>query len=286
MAGLNSELKIPKTVKLFINGEFPRTESGRSFPVHRASDKSLYAHVCLASRKDFRNSVSAAREALKGWSSKTAYNRSQILYRMAEMAEGKRGEFIEVLKDTVGLKAPEATKAFEEMVDAFVYYAGFADKYQQVIGAVNPVAGPHHNFTTPEPVGVVAYVADEKFSLGRLVAAISAVICSGNTIVVLMQRKGSALLAPLAEVLATSDLPKGVVNLLSGDLTELVQHFGSHMEIQSLAYDGSETELRSQLRTQAVDNMKRVAPKLKPELCLENILSFVEYKTVWHPIGS
>src|SRR4051794_22992004 len=197
MAGLGSELKIPKTVKLFINGEFPRTESGRTFPVHR-TDKSLYAHVCLASRKDFRNSVSAAREALKGWSSKTAYNRSQILYRMAEMAEGKRGEFVEVLKDTVGLKDPEANKAFDEMVNAFVYYAGFADKYQQVVGAVNPVAGPHHNFTTPEPVGVVAYAADEKFSLGRLVSAISSIICSGNTVVVLMQRKGSALLAPLA----------------------------------------------------------------------------------------
>src|SRR5579859_2293741 len=162
MAGLNSELRIPKTIKLFINGEFPRTESGRSFPLHRATDKSLYAHVCLASRKDFRNSVSAAREAQKGWSAKSAYNRSQILYRMAEMAEAKRNEFLEILVDTVGLKAPQANKAFEEMINAFVYYAGFADKFQQVIGAVNPVAGPHHNFTTPEPMGVIAYAADEK----------------------------------------------------------------------------------------------------------------------------
>jgi acyl-CoA reductase-like NAD-dependent aldehyde dehydrogenase len=286
MAGLNQEMRIPKTVKLFINGEFPRTESGRSFPVHRTKDKSLYAHVCLASRKDFRNSVSAAREAQKGWSGKTAYNRSQILYRMAEMAEAKRAEFLEILSDTAGLKAQDATKAFEEMLDAFVYYAGFADKYQQVIGAVNPVAGPHHNFTTPEPMGVIGYAADEKFSLGRLAAAIAAVICSGNAIVAIMQRKGSAILAPLAEVFATSDLPKGVVNLLSGDLSELAPHFGSHMELQGLCYDGGDEKLRAEIRKAAVENMKRVAPGLRPELCLENILSFVEYKTVWHPIGS
>lgn len=285
MAGLNTELRIPKTIKLYINGEFPRTESGRSFPVVNPKTKKLYAHLCLASRKDFRNSVTAAKEAQKSWASKSAYNRSQILYRMAEMAEGKRSEFLEVLNETLGMEKTKATKMFEDTISAFVYYAGFADKYQQVIGAVNPVSGPHHNFTTPEPVGVVAYLSDEKFDLSRLVADIAAIICSGNTTVVLMQKDGAALLAPLAEVFATSDLPKGVINLLSGDLEELYQHFGSHMEVQSLCYAGANKAKRTELKTLAAENMKRVAPAMQEDHCLENILNFVEYKTVWHPIG-
>src|ERR1041385_7704325 len=152
MSGLNSDLRVAKTSKLFINGEFPRTESGRSFPVYFAKTKKIYANLCLASRKDFRNAVTAARAAQKGWASKSAYNRSQILYRMAEMAEGRSAELKEILCETLGLPAAAAEKQVGDAINALVYYAGFSDKYSQVIGAVNPVSGPHHNFTTPEPV--------------------------------------------------------------------------------------------------------------------------------------
>lgn len=285
MSGLGQDLKIAKTVKLFINGEFPRTESGRSYPVFYSKSKTLYAHLCLASKKDFRNSVTAAREAQKSWAAKSAYNRSQILYRMAEMTEGKRAEFVDALKETLGLQSAAADKAVSDAISALIYYAGFADKYAQVIGAVNPVAGPHHNFTTPEAVGTVVYVASEKFDFAHVLRAISSIICSGNSLVVLMQREGSALLAPLAEMLATSDLSKGVVNLLSGDVTELCDTIGSHMEVESLCYDGGDTQVLNRMKELSIENFKRVTAGLVRENNLQNILSFVEYKTVWHPIG-
>lgn len=288
MSGLNNELKIAKTIKLFIGGEFPRTESGRSVPVYVAKSKKLYANLCKASRKDLRNAVTAAKEAQHGWSSRSAYNRTQILYRMAEMTEGKREEFIEVLTNTLGYTKVLADKAVNEAVDAFVYYAGFADKYQQMIGAVNPVSGPHHNFTSSEAVGVVALVCNSKFNLGNMVAQIAAIIASGNSVVVIMAEEGAATLAPLSEVLATSDLPKGVVNLLTGDLTELYTHLGQHMEINSLSYQGSNKKLLGELKEMAAGNMKRVITSVaaKDMLSLDHLVSYVEYKTVWHPIGN
>ena len=285
MSGLSQDLKIAKTVKLFINGEFPRTESGRSFPVYFAKTKNLYANLCLSSRKDFRNAVTAAREAQKSWASKSAYNRSQILYRMAEMLEGKRAEFVDVLKSTLGSTTAAADKEVNEAISNVVYFAGFADKFSQVVGAVNPVAGPHHNFTTPEPVGTVVYVASEKFSLSHLLRAVSSIICSGNSLVVLMQREGSATLSSIAEMLATSDLPKGVVNLLSGDLPELLETIASHMEVESLCYDGNDKAALSKMKELSIENFKRVVTGLDFDNNLQNILSFVEYKTVWHPIG-
>lgn len=283
MAGLNSD-QIAKTIKLFIGGDFPRTESGRSFPVYLHKTKKLYANLCLASRKDFRNAVTAAKAA-SSWETKSAYNRGQILYRMAEMFEGKRGEIAEILKSTMGFTETAAQKAMDESAQAFVYYAGFTDKFQQVMGAVNPVSGPHHNFTTSEPVGTVGLLCGEKFDLKKIVAEICAIICSGNTVVALLPQEGAAVMAPLSEVFATSDLPKGVINLLTGDFKELYKHFASHMEVQSLSYQGGSKEALAELKTLAVENMKRIVSPSSKTLGLENILNYVEFKTVWHPIG-
>lgn len=286
MSGLNSKnLRVPKTVKLFIGGDFPRTESGRSFPANVHGTGELYAHLCLSSRKDLRNAVTAAQTALSGWESRSAYNRSQILYRMAEMAEGKRAEFIDVLIATLGYSTNQAEKSVDEAIDAFIYFAGWADKYQQILGAVNPVSGPHHNFTTPEAVGVVALIADEKFDLGKLVSQIAAIIVSGNSLVVLLSEEGAAVLAPLAETFATSDLPKGVVNLLTGRLSELYSHFGMHMEIQSLSYQGSDSKIRKELTEMGIANMKRMGNRVEKPLSLEHLTQYIEFKTVWHPIG-
>jgi acyl-CoA reductase-like NAD-dependent aldehyde dehydrogenase len=291
MSGVNTlknqseNLKIAKTVKLFIGGEFPRTESGRSAPVFLHKSKKLYANICLASRKDLRNAVTAAQGAQKGWQSKSAYNRSQILYRMAEMLESKRDEFNESLTATLGLTAAQANKSVDQAIEALVYYAGFADKYQQILGAVNPVSGPHHNFTSPEAVGIVGLIANEKFDLANFVAHVAAIIVSGNAVVALLSENGSALLAPLAETLATSDLPKGVVNLLTGSTEELYKQFGLHMEIQSLSVQLSDRKKLAELKVLAADNMKRVVWPTKQPVSLEHLTSFVEFKTVWHPIG-
>jgi acyl-CoA reductase-like NAD-dependent aldehyde dehydrogenase len=286
MSGLNGDkLQIAKTIKLFIGGDFPRTESGRSFPVYVNKTKNVYANLCRASRKDLRNAITAAQGAFGSWAGKSAYNRGQVLYRMAEMMEGKRLETAEILTETMGYTKAQTDKAIDGAIDAFVYYAGWTDKYQQVIGAVNPVSGPHHNFTTPEPVGVVGMLADQKFDFASLVAQIAAIIASGNTVVVLMAEKGAATLAPLSEVLGTSDLTKGVVNLLTGQLEELAGQFGSHMEIQSLSCQATDDKVLASLKESGAENMKRVVGPFKEDLTLENLLAFVEYKTVWHPIG-
>lgn len=291
MTGLNTtlkktaNLKIAKTIKLFIGGEFPRTESGRSTPIFVHKTKKLYANVCLASRKDLRNAVTVAQSALDGWQSKSAYNRSQILYRMAEMMESKRQEFTVDLTETLGLTKANAEKSVDKAIDALVYYSGFADKYQQVLGSVNPVSGPHHNFTSTEAVGLVGLICNAKFDLSDVVAQISAIILSGNSVVVLLAAEGSAMLAPLAEVFATSDLPKGVINLLTGSVEELYQHFGNHMEIQSLSCQSKDKKILGEIRTMAAANMKRVVPPVKDSLSLEHLMSYVEFKTVWHPIG-
>lgn len=291
MAGINSKqqanenLKIAKTIKLFIGGEFPRTESGRSAPIYVHKTKKLYAHICMASRKDLRNAVTAAQSAQAGWQSKSAYNRSQILYRMAEMTESKRQEFVEMLTETLGLTKPNAEKSVDKAIDALIYYSGFADKYQQVMGSVNPVSGPHHNFTSTEAVGLVGLICSSKFELADVVAQIAAIILSGNSLVALLGSEGSALLAPLAEVFATSDLPKGVVNLLTGSTEELFRQFGTHMEIQSLSCQLKDKKVLGELRDMAAANMKRIVPPVKDLLSLAHLISYVEFKTVWHPIG-
>ena len=278
-------MKIAKTIKLFIDGEFPRTESGRSAPIYIHKTKNVYANICLASRKDLRNAVTAAQTAQASWQNKSAYNRSQILYRMAEMTEAKREEFVEALSETLGLSKSSAEKSVTKAIDAFVYYAGFADKYQQVMGSVNPVSGPHHNFTSTEAVGLVGLICNSKFELSDVVAQIAAIILSGNSLVALLTTEGSALLAPLAEVFATSDLPKGVVNLLTGSTEELFRQFGTHMEIQSLSCQLKDKKIIAELRNMAAGNMKRIVAPVKEPLSLEHLISFIEFKTVWHPIG-
>ena len=287
MSGLNEKnLKIAKTIKLFIGGDFPRTESGRSLPLYAYKSKNTYAHICRGSRKDLRNAVTAAQSALHGWQSKSAYNRGQILYRMAEMMEARRSELIETMAATLGYKSSAANKSVDAAIDAFVYYAGFADKFQQVMGSVNPVSGPHHNFTTTEAVGVVALIGDQKFNFEKFVAQLAAIIASGNVVVALMGFEGSALLAPLAEILATSDLSKGVINLLTGDVEELAPHFATHMEIQSLSYQGRDKKLFKDFQLNAGLNMKRIVPTISKDLSLEHLTYYVEFKTVWHPIGN
>jgi acyl-CoA reductase-like NAD-dependent aldehyde dehydrogenase len=280
-----SRTTIAKTIKLFISGDFPRTESGRSFALKKHGTDEVFANICQASRKDLRNAVEAALKAQPGWQGKTAYNRSQILYRMAEMAEGKRAEFVEALTLTMGLSEQKAEQAVDEMIDAFVYYSGFADKYQSLMGSINPVAGPHHNFTAVEPVGVVSLVSEDECSLADFVAELCAIIVSGNAVVALLPQKGSALLAPLSEVLATSDLPGGVVNLLTGLVDELIPHMSSHMEINSISFQRKTCAHLPAVKEAGVENMKRFVAKTKNPLSLEHLLSFVEYKTVWHPAG-
>lgn len=280
-----SRMPIAKTIKLFIGGSFPRTESGRSFAIPFHGTEQVFANVCHSSRKDFRNAVEAAIKAQAGWQNRTAYNRSQILYRMAEMTEGKRAELLETMTATLGLSEKQANQAIDETIDAFVYYAGFADKYQSLMGSINPVSGPHHNFTTVEPVGVVTLISDEESTLADLVNEISAIIVSGNSLVALLPEKSSALLAPLAEVFATSDLPGGVINLLTGYADELLPHISSHMEVNSISFQRNDQKQREMIETNIVENMKRFVPQSSKKQSLEHLLSFVEYKTVWHPAG-
>jgi len=278
-------MKILKTIKLFIDGQFVRSESGRSFPVNFYDSNKHYAHLCLASKKDFRGAVEAAKKGNDSWSSKTAYNRGQILYRMAEMCEGKRYEFLGLYKDLLGYSHDAANDEIDKAIDAFVFYAGFTDKYQQLIGTVNPVSSPHHNFTTPEGVGVTVLVASDEFKLSSLVDQICSILCSGNSLIVLMGKQCPAMLSPLSEIFATSDLPAGVVNLLSGDLKELYKTFAEHMEINCISYQNEDEHLFREMKELGVDNMKRLVGKNSKRESLDSILNYVEYKTVWHPIG-
>lgn len=286
MPGLTTPgLRIPKTIKLYIGGAFARTESGRSFPVYKHGTDEVYAHLCQASRKDFRNAVGAAQKAQSGWNKKTAYNRGQILYRMAEMAESHKASFMNIMRATLGYNEKKSEAAFNGMIDAFVYYAGFTDKYQQIMGAMNPVSSPHHNFTTTDAMGVVAHICREDMELPELATQIAATICSGNTLVTLMGPAHAALMAPLSETIATSDVPGGVINLLCGFESELYTHIGGHMEVQAINYQGSDSKTLTELRQKGADNMKRIFTGKQKDLSIENILNFVEYKTVWHPIG-
>lgn len=275
-------MRVPKTIKLFINGAFPRTESGRVFGFN-ATDGSLYANLCDSTRKDLRACVDAARAAQGDWAKRSAYNRGQILYRMAEMASSRHLEIEEGLREAFGLSPAAASEEATRAVDSLVYYAGFTDKYQQLIGAVNPVSGPHHNFTTAEPVGVVGFLPDTGMGYAAFVAHLAAILASGNTLIAVMPGALGPMLAPLAEVLATSDLPGGVVNLLTESKSDLFKQLATHMEIQSVSV-GNEA-LRQEARKLGVENMKRVAAPRAEANGLGAILDFVEYKTVWHPIG-
>lgn len=280
-------LDILKTYKIYIGGQFPRTESGRYYELQNKKAKTI-ANVCLCSRKDFRNAVVAARAAFGGWSGRAAFNRSQILYRIAEMLEGRKAQFVEELI-LQGIAAAAAKKEVQESIDRLVYYAGWCDKFQQLFSSVNPVASSHFNFSVPEPTGVVSVVAPEHSALLGLVSVISPVIAGGNTCVVLASEKLPLCAITFAEVLATSDLPGGVVNILTGYSSELNEHFSSHMDVNALVYCRDNNDEIKKNGENAALNVKRIFNWNKDWSLSENqnpylIMDLQEVKTTWHPI--
>ncbi|MAT37885.1 MAG: aldehyde dehydrogenase [Acidimicrobiaceae bacterium] len=280
---MSNNLPVPKTYKLFINGAFPRSESGYTLPV-RDKEGQLLANISKASRKDLRDSVRAARSAQEPWASRTAYNRGQILYRIAEMMEARRNEFVTVLEST-GAKRKEAVEQVEEAIDRWVWYAGWADKIHHVLGTVNPVAGPYFNFTMPEPTGVVAVVAPEEPALLGLVSRLAPIIVSGNTTVVVIDAEAGLAAVTLAEVLATSDLPGGVVNLLTGDKQELLPWILGHLDVNSVDLTGAPNDIDHAVLEESAVNVKRTVWGDPADESPYVIADFLEMKTVWHPIG-
>jgi acyl-CoA reductase-like NAD-dependent aldehyde dehydrogenase len=282
-----SRLNILKTYKIYIGGQFPRTESGRYYELKNKKGDVL-ANVCLSSRKDFRNAVVAARSAFGGWSGRSAFNRGQILYRIAEMLEGRKAQFVEELV-LQGSSARVAETEVQESIDRLVYYAGWCDKYQQLFGSVNPVASSHFNFSVPEPTGVVSIIAPEKSSLLGLVSVIAPVIAGGNTCVVLSSESMPLCSVTFSEVLATSDLPGGVVNIITGNSKELHDHFSSHMDVNAMIYCRDSKEEIKKIGENASLNVKRNLIWNKDWSKPENenpylILDLQEIKTTWHPI--
>ncbi|TYK49639.1 aldehyde dehydrogenase family protein [Actinomadura decatromicini] len=284
---MSDRLAVRKTYKLFIGGAFPRSESGRSYPVHDAKGR-FVANASQASRKDARDAVSAARKAFGGWSGRTAYNRGQILYRVAEMLEGRRDQFADELR-RAGASKQAAAAEVDAAVDRWVWYAGWADKLSAVAGASNPVSGPFFNFSTPEPAGVVAVVAPDSPLLG-LVSVVAPVIVSGNTCVAVASEPAPLPAITLAEVLATSDLPGGVVNLLTGRRVEIAPWLASHMDVNGVDLTGVAAEHVRGLEEEAAGNLKRVLRPGKDAWTDDpgtaRMTAFLETKTVWHPVGA
>ncbi len=288
---MSDRLAVAKTYKLYVGGKFPRSESGRSYEVTGA-DGAFVANASWASRKDARDAVVAARSAQKGWAAATAYNRGQVLYRVAEILEGRRGQFEDEVGRGEGLRPAAARKVVDAAIDRWVWYAGWSDKLSQIDGAANPVAGPYFNFSIPEPTGVVAIVAPQDSSLLGLVDVIGRAIVAGNTSVVVASAPRPLPAITLSEVLATSDVPGGVVNILTGPVAEIVPHLASHMDVNAIDLAGVEDAgLAGELEVAAADNVKRVlrAP-LEPIDWTRTpnprtILALTETKTVWHPMG-
>jgi acyl-CoA reductase-like NAD-dependent aldehyde dehydrogenase len=279
--------EILKTYKIYIGGQFPRTESGRYYPLLDKA-KNTIANICLSSRKDLRNAVVAARSAQSGWAGKTAFNRGQILYRIAEMLEGRKEQFINelVLQGSIKKQA-EAEVALG--IDRVVYYAGWCDKYQQIFSSVNPVASSHFNFSVPEPMGVVTIIADEKTSLIGLVSVIIPVIAGGNTCIILASEKKPLCSITFAEVLATSDLSAGVGNILTGSSTELHSHFSSHMDVNAVIYCRDDKNEKKLIAENSSLNVKRPFFwnknwMLEKEQGPYFIADLQEIKTTWHPV--
>ncbi len=291
-------LAVRKTYKLYIGGQFPRSESGRSYVV-RAADGRLLANAVRASKKDVRDAVRTARKAFPDWDGRTAMNRGQILYRAAEMMEGRRDQFVAEVADAEGLEAAVAEIAVDRAIDRWVWYAGWADKISQLLGTVNPVGAPYFNFTIPEATGVVGIVAPEGSSLLGLVSRLAPVIVSGNVAVVLASESRPLPAMNLAEVLATADLPGGVVNILSGFRRELVPVLAGHMDVNGFDAWGVAPGLQQQIEDLAMENVKRVARPPRGAGAADRfdwlddratqrpewISQFLEMKTVWHPIG-
>ena len=287
-----SRVDVRKTYKLFIGGAFPRSESGHSYAVSDSKGK-FVANAALASRKDARDAVQAARKAFDGWSSRTAYNRAQILYRVAEVMEDRRPQFVEAVRQSEGLAAARAEKVVDESIDRLVWYAGWADKITQVVGNANPVAGPYFNLSTPEPTGVVAVLAPQESSLLGLVSAVAPVIVTGNTVVVVSSYDRPLPAVTFSEVLATSDVPGGVVNILTGAAATVAPWLAGHMDVNAIDLTGvaGDADLARNLEIAAAENLKRVrrAPDAEPDWTrdpgIDTMTTFLETKTVWHPIG-
>ena len=278
-----TRLAVPKTYKLFIGGKFPRSESGRVYPVATAQGAFL-AHAAQASRKDARDAVVAARAAQAGWAEATGYNRGQVLYRIAELLEGRRAQFAGEIALTEGLSVAAAERQVEAAIDVWVWYAGWADKYVQVAGHANAVSGPFFNISVPEPTGVVAIVAPVEQSLLGLVSVVAPALVPGNTVVVLASEPAPLTAISLSEVLATSDVPAGVVNLLTGSAAEVVPWLAGHADVNALDLTGAGALDWVDLEIVAAETLKRV---LRPEAgvptpSLERITALTETKTVWH----
>ncbi|MGH3346502.1 MAG: aldehyde dehydrogenase family protein [Nocardioides sp.] len=283
---------VRKTYKLFIGGQFPRSESGYSYVVEDAKGR-FVANAAKASRKDARDAVVAARGAVKDWSGRTAYNRAQIVYRVAEIMEDRRPQFVEAVRQSEGLTAARANAVVDASIDRLVWYAGWADKITQLVGGANPVAGPFFNLSTPEPTGVVAVVAPEESSLLGLVSVVAPVIVTGNTAIVMSSYSRPLPAVTFSEVLATSDVPGGVVNILTGDAATTAPWLAAHMDVNGIDLTGvaGDAELATSLEQAAAENLKRVrrAPSAEPDWTadpgIDAMTAFLETKTVWHPIG-
>ncbi|WP_426594626.1 aldehyde dehydrogenase family protein [Cellulomonas sp. McL0617] len=279
-----SRLAVPKTYKLYIGGAFPRSESGRTYEIASAKGAFL-ANAAKASRKDARDAVVAARAAQGGWSGATAYNRGQVLYRIAELLEGRREQFVAEIVDAEGVSSAKATAQVDAAIDRWVWYAGWADKYAQVSGNANPVSGPYFNLSVPEPTGVVAIVAPQDSSLLGLVSVVAPALVAGNTVVVVASERLPLSAISLAEVLATSDVPKGVVNVLTGSPAEIAPWLASHADVNGLDLAGAGDLDWVDLQIAAADTLKRVLPPEEVGQSLGRITAFTETKTVWHTKG-
>lgn len=282
-------IAVRKTYKLYIGGAFPRSESGRSYVVSDYSGGFL-ANAALASRKDARDAVVAARKAFPGWSGATAYNRGQVLYRVAEVLEGRRSQFAAEVRMATGASPARAATEVDAAIDRWVWYAGWADKIAQVRGSANPVAGPYFNFSVPEPCGVVAVLAPQDSALLGLVSVIAPAVVSGNTCVVVASERRPLPAVTLAEVLATSDVPGGVVNVLTGAVAEISPWLASHMDVNAIDVTGAPGALADDMAVAAAGNLKRVvrlpAGDWEAEPGIERMTSYLETKTVWHPLGN
>ncbi|MEU2874746.1 aldehyde dehydrogenase family protein [Streptomyces olivoreticuli] len=282
-------LSVFKTYKLFVGGKFPRSESGRVYEVTDSKGNWL-ANAPQSSRKDARDAVVAARKAVGGWSGATAYNRGQVLYRVAEMLEGRRDQFVAEVADAEGLSKAKAAAQVDAAIDRWVWYAGWTDKIGQITGATNPVAGPYFNVSSTEPTGVVAVLAPQESSFLGLVSVIAPAIATGNTVVVVASEKAPLPALSLGEVLATSDVPGGVVNVLSGRTAEITPSLAAHQDVNAIDLAGADAALATELEIAAADNLKRV---LRPQAVdwaatpgTDRMTAFLETRTVWHPTGS
>ena len=285
---ISKRVEVLKTYKIYIGGQFPRTESGRYYTPKNKAGQAL-ANVCLSSRKDFREAVVAARGAFGGWSGKAAFNRGQILYRIAEMLEGRKAQFIDELIKQDSTPAQAETEV-NLSIDRLIYYAGWCDKFQQVFGSVNPVASSHFNFSTPEPTGVVSIIAPQQTSLLGLVSVIAPVIAGGNSCIVLASETKPLCAVTFAEVIHSSDVSSGVINILTGKPSELVKYFADHMDVNAMVYCQNDIETQKLIQEKASLNVKRVVLYNKINWMTEEaenpymIMDTQEIKTTWHPI--